>query len=61
VDNVQSWIKDKGCIARKETEYVEQAKDVMSLEKAVDDSALSNVAAAIERLLAHLPRVLSSV
>ena len=61
ISNVQNWIKDRGSIARNETEYIEQAEDIMSLRRDTDDSALEKVTVMIERLFVRLPRLLRSV
>jgi hypothetical protein len=59
---VQNWLSEKACIARLETEYIDQeAQDVMTLENTAGDSALDTVAIAIERVLMRLPGVLSKV
>jgi hypothetical protein len=42
-------------------EYIDEAYDVMSLEKTANNSALDTVAVMIERLLLCLPALLSSV
>ncbi|KAF2823776.1 hypothetical protein CC86DRAFT_298332 [Ophiobolus disseminans] len=58
--NVRNWLSDKGSIARKESEYIENSTDLMTLEKPAEDSALDGAAGMIERVLMRLPRLLSS-
>jgi hypothetical protein len=61
VSNVQNWLSEKGCIARAETDYIDQASDIITLEDATSDSALDGVALMIERVLMRLPGMMSSV
>ena len=59
ISNIQNWLKDNGCIAREEAEYLQDERDLMSLGTFGMDIAVARMEGPVEDFLKWLVKKLA--
>lgn len=54
--NLQNWLKDNGCIARDETEYLNHDRDLMALGTFTIDRAVDRLQGPVEDIVLWLSK-----
>ena len=54
--NLQNWLKDNGCIARDETEYLNHDRDLMGLGTFTIDRAVNRLQGPVEDIVLWLSK-----